>query len=355
MFLTKTKKSRYYQIIFFKDGKQSSKSTHTTDKKTAELILKSFQKTIDEYMVSSPPGQSIKLKKFSEEYIELISLSTTKAYVNRSVIPSFKHLQLYFGNIQLDKITPQKAEKFLLEHFQKAKYSASLYHRVLKAAFRKALNWNYIESNPFLGIRLPKIQRKEIKFITVEELRLIVDNTEKQVLKDIFMFAFLTGMRLSEILNLCWEQVNLEKNIIQVGSDNFITKSRKIRFIPISIPAKKILLNRRPKKIIHTNYLIFDKMNGFRFSNDYVSKKFKKAVRKSGLAEEIHFHSLRASFGSFLLQEGVPISHISKLLGHSSISVTEKHYTELQLSDMLSAVHIFNLKWQLSPIIEGTQ
>ena len=345
MFLTKTKKSKYYQIIFFKDGKLSSKSTHTTDKKTAELILKSFQKTIDEYPATSSPKHSIKLKKFFEEYIELLSLSTSKAYISRSVIPSFKHLQLYFGNIELYKITPQKAEKFLLEHFQKAKYSAALYHRVLKAAFRKALNWDYLESNPFLGIRLPKIQRKEIKFITLDELKLILDNTEKQVLRDIYVFAFLTGMRLSEILNLCWEQVNIEKNIIQVGSDNFITKSRNMRLIPISNPAKRILMNRRPKKLIHINYIVFDKMNGFRFSNDYVSKKFKKSVRKSGLAEEIHFHSLRVSFGSFLLQEGVPISHISKLLGHSSISVTERHYAELKISDLEEAINNFNIQF----------
>jgi len=343
MFLTKTKKSRYYQIVFFKDGKQTSKSTQTTDRNTASLILEVFRKSFDESSPTPLPQTSVTLKKFSEEYVELLKLSVSKAYIYRSVKPAFKHLLLYFGNVELKNITPQQVEKFLLEHFQKAKYSAALYQRVLKAAFRKAVSWKYTEINPFTGIRLPKIQRKATSFISVEELKLIIDNTDRKVLKDIFMFAFLTGMRSAEIMNLIWEQVNLDQNFIQVGSNNFITKSRNIRFVPLSVPARNILLNRKPDHVSHSNYHVFDKENGFKFSGDYVSKKFKKAVRRVGLSEEIHFHTLRASFGSYLLQAGVPISHISKLLGHSSISVTERHYTAIQLTNIIDAVKTFNM------------
>jgi integrase len=109
---------------------------------------------------------------------------------------------IYFGNVKLQNISPQKAEIFILEHFQKAKYGASLYHRVLKAAFRKALTWKYIDSNPFSQIKLPKIQHKSPIFLTVDELKIILDNTDKKVLRDIFMFAFLTGLRLAEVVNL---------------------------------------------------------------------------------------------------------------------------------------------------------
>ena len=345
MFLTKTKKSRYYQIVFFKDGKQTSRSTHTTDRKTAKIILDAFRKSFNEGAYPSPSPNSIKLKKFSDEYIELLKLSTSEAYIKRSVIPAFKRLYIYLGNVELHNITSQKAEKFLLEHFHKAKYSTALYLRVLKAAFRKAISWKYIDSNPFQEIRLPKIQRKAPIFITVSELEIIIRNTDKKVLKDIFMFAFLTGMRLAELLNLTWDQVDLVQNFIQVGSDNFQTKSKKIRFIPLSIPAKNILLNRKPDYIDRNDYYVFNKGNGFKFSGEYVSKKFKKALRKSGLDERIHFHTLRASFGSFLLQSGVPISYISNLLGHSSISVTERHYTRLKLSNLNDAIASFNSKW----------
>jgi site-specific recombinase XerD len=73
-----------------------------------------------------------------------------------------------------------------------------------------------------------------------------------------------------------------------------------------------------------------------------VRKKFKKAVRKAGLSEDSHFHTLRASFGSYLLQSGVPISHISRLLGHSSISKTEKHYNVVSFGKLNNAIASFN-------------
>ena len=162
---------------------------------------------------------------------------------------------------------------------------------MLKAAFRKAISWKYIDRNPFQEIRLPKIQRKATIFLTMDELKLIINKTDTKVMKDIFMFAFLTGMRLAELLNLTWDQVDLVQNFIQVGSNNFLTKSKKIRFIPLSIPAKNILIHRKPERIYLKDYYVFDKGNGFNLSSDYVSKKFKKALRKSGLDERIHFHT----------------------------------------------------------------
>jgi integrase len=249
---------------------------------------------------------------------------------------------MYFGNVGLNTIQNKDAERFLLDHFKKAKHSAVLYHRVLKAAFNKAIIWGYTETNPFQGIRLPKIQSKAPVFITVDELKKIIDNTEKQVFKDLFQFAFFTGMRSAEIINLKWDQVNLAENKIQVGSNEYNTKSRKIRFIPIAEPIKHILIKKNQNSDKNGKSYVFSKGEYDNFNGDYISKKFKKAVRKAGLSEDIHFHTLRASFGSLLLQKGIPISTISKLLGHSSILVTERHYTELRLDNLYSAINSFN-------------
>ena len=342
MFLTKTKRSRYYQIIYYKDGKQTSKSTHTTNRKKAEIILETFQKSIIELSSIPQAYQSPRLKKFSENYIEMISISRSRGYLIRSVKPAFKHLLMCFGNINLHIIKSRDAERFLLDHFKKSKHSALLYHRVLKAAFNKAIDWEYIDKNPFKGFRLPKIQWKSPLFITTNELNLILKQTEDQILKDIFLFAFLTGMRSSEIMNLKWEQVDLKKRVIQVGSDDFQTKSKEIRVIPISDPLLDILSRIKQGNTNLNGYHVFHKDFGYPFKVDYVSRKFKCAVRKAGFSEKIHFHTLRASFGSFLLQSGVPISAISELLGHSSIAVTERHYTSLCFNNLLSAVNSFN-------------
>jgi integrase len=272
----------------------------------------------------------------------MISLSCSRGYLIRSVKPAFNHISLYFGNINLNSITNKNAERFLLDHYKKAKHSAVLYHRVLKAAFNKAIIWDYTKTNPFKGIRLPKIQWKAPVFITIDELKKIIDNTEKQVFKDLFQFAFFTGMRSAEIMNLKWDQVNLEDQKIQIGSNEFNTKSRRIRFIPIAEPLKHILIRNNQNSNNNGKSYVFSKGEYENFNGDFISKKFKKAVRKTGLSDDIHFHTLRASFGSLLLQKGIPISTISKLLGHSSILVTERHYTELRLDNLIDAVNSLN-------------
>ncbi|MHA1988885.1 MAG: tyrosine-type recombinase/integrase [Promethearchaeota archaeon] len=121
-----------------------------------------------------------------------------------------------------------------------------------------------------------------------------------------------------------------------------MTKSRKVRFIPIANPVKEILLKNPPSILSISKYFVFNNGNGIPFRADTISKKFKKAVRKAELPEEIHFHSLRSSFGSLLLQRGISISVISKLLGHSSISVTEKHYVSLSFHNLVDAMSSLN-------------
>lgn len=326
MFLTKTKRSRYYQIIYSKDGKQTSKSTHTANRKKAEIILEAFQRSILELPEIPQVSCSPRLKEFEEEYIEMISLSCSRGYLIRSVKPAFKHLLLYFGDIQIHKITNQNAERFLLNHFQKAKYSAALYLRVLKASFNKAINWGYVQNNPLVGIRLPKFQANVPVFINVDEFKLILNNTDRKIFKDIFLFAYLTGMRSAEIMNLKWNEVDLENNLIRIGSKEFATKSKKIRVVPIITSVRDVLMRNYPGNAFAQKYFVFDSGNGYKFSGEYVSKKFKSAVRNACLPETYKFHSLRSSYGSLLLKEGISIGLISKLLCHSSSIVTERHY-----------------------------
>ncbi|MHA1988884.1 MAG: hypothetical protein ACW98D_19880 [Promethearchaeota archaeon] len=202
MFITKTKKSRFYQIVYRKNGCLTTKSTGTKNRKHAEIILEAFKRSFIHLTESLNKLKSVRVKKFADEFIDLTTLSCSKGYMVRSVKPAFKHLLLSFGNVELHEINNYNAEKFLLLHFRKSKHSALLYHRVLKAAFNKAVTWNYVESNPFLGFKLPRIQLKTPIFITIEELEKICKHTDREIFKKIFRFAFLTGMRCGEIMNL---------------------------------------------------------------------------------------------------------------------------------------------------------
>jgi integrase/recombinase XerD len=86
---------------------------------------------------------------------------------------------------------------------------------------------------------------------------------------------------------------------------------------------------------------VFCKENGERFTGDYVSKTFKQACKDAGMDNAIHFHSLRHSFASNLVQKGVNLYTIKELLGHSSIATTEI-YSHLNMDSLKDAIRMFD-------------
>ena len=103
----------------------------------------------------------------------------------------------------------------------------------MNAAFSKAVDWNYIELNPFKKVKMPKIPKHHPLFITKEELQLIID-MDREFLKNIFYTGFYTGMRLAEILNMKWSWINFNIDTITAKcTEEFITKSKKERNIPL--------------------------------------------------------------------------------------------------------------------------
>lgn len=371
MFLSKTKKSKYYQIIYFKNGKRTTKTTGEVDSKAAELKLQRFsslsnnfiqsnsdnknlhdplisdQNSFPKTFIAALPNQSssinfISLKKFEMEYSSFVSGYLSDAYVNRSIKPAFKAFINFAGNIQISEINNKIIEQFIISIYRKKKYAAALYYRVLKAAINKAKSWNYIDQNLYITFKLPKFQKTEPTFLTTDQLKTLLKKVNSNSLKQIYLFAFFTGLRGNELLSLTWNDVKLDSNIIQIGSDDFITKTKNIRYIPISLAVKNILIDLKLKNNITDNDYLFTAARGKKFNLDYVSKKFKAAVRSAKLNDAICFHTLRASFGSYLLQSGVPISSISKMLGHQSIATTEKYYTALTLDNLHDAVKMFD-------------
>jgi integrase len=133
------------------------------------------------------------------------------------------------------------------------------------------------------------------------------------------IFAVDTGMRRSEIVNLKWENVDLERNIILVAnSESFKTKSGRQRIVPINSLAKRILITReRISPYVFVNY------KGQKMYDNYLGQCFRKSVRNAKLEGKISFHSLKHTFASWLVQSGVGIYEVQKLLGHSSVVVTQ--------------------------------
>lgn len=344
-YLVKTKNSPYWQIIYYKNGKRTLKSTGTKIKSEALTFLTNFKKIISEKKLTQKT-----LLDFESEYINHISITHSKSYVEKSVRLAFKIFKNFLNdNITLFDISIKLVEKFLFTIFSTSPQAARLYHRTLKSAFNKALLWGYVNDNVFKKIKLPKPIQTLPVYINEEEIKKICEVTKEDFLKNLFLFAFYTGARLNEILSLTWENINLEERIINISNTKlFNTKNKKDRIIPIN-SALLIILSAIKEKTKNKNDYIFYRIEGIKLNSNYVSKKFKKYVRKAGLTEKFHFHSLRHSFASLLHQKGVQLSIVKELLGHSDIKTT-LIYSHLTKENLKQAVELIGEESQSSYI-----
>ena len=276
------------------------------------------------------------LKGFRNEYLKYSASQFSEAYI-KSIGLSYKHLINYFGSDKmLSDISVKHAEEFIHDLQRSAPLGFKVYWRNLKASFNKAIEWEYISTNPFGKIKMKRHQVTKPTFIDRDELDKIISFENNTVIKALFTTTFLTGLRSNEVVNLRIGNIDWNKAIITIGDDNFTTKSRKQRIIPMCSDLE-VTLNEIVSDKSDSQRFIFDKGNGFPYTSEYISKRFKKACRKAGVNERVHFHTLRHSFASQLAQKNVPMIDIKELLGHQNISTTEI-YAHTTLSNLKNAV-----------------
>ena len=327
------------------NGKRTTVSTKTAKLQEAYIFMSDFlrnekisQLNLNEQ--SQPEIRSISLSDFQKEYTDYIKATKSKNYLT-SVNLSFNMLFNFTGDVILSRLDVRTFDKFVTTSFTRTQRGASLYYRTLKAAFNKAIVWNYLTENPLKKIKVPKIAKSFPVFISFSEFQLILNNTKDDYLKNIFTTAFYTGMRLGELLNMKWSWIDFEQNIIKVQcTDTFTTKSKKERIIPISSTLRILLTTQFPKVIdLDKNNFVFTRVSGIKLNEDFISKQFKKSVRAAGMDDKIHFHTLRHSFASMLVQRGVSLYVVKELLGHEDLSTTQI-YSHLQKQNLMDAVNL---------------
>ena len=332
-YLTKSKYSPYWQVIYFRNGKRTTKSSGKKIKSEALHFLTEFKEKLNKKKVIPKT-----LYEFEREYISWISSTHSKSYLDRAVKLSFKMFKEFTGgDILLSDISVNLIDRFFSTTFLRAEYSARLYLKTLKSAFNTAIRWGLIESNAFAKIKVPKAFKTFPAYINESDLNKICEATKEVYLKNLFEFAFLTGARLGEILSLTWKNINYsERTILISNSESFHTKNKQDRMIPINNRLAEILSSMQPSKR-SPNDLVFFKVYGVNLNPNFVSKKFKKAVRSAELSESIHFHTLRHSFASLIHQKGASLTAVKDLLGHQDLKTT-LIYSHLSNENLVNAV-----------------
>jgi integrase len=126
-------------------------------------------------------------------------------------------------------------------------------------------------------------------------------------------------MRQGVILGSKWDWIELEKKFISIPQTN--TKNKKERKIPINAVLRALLLER--KLATGANEFVFPSPKGLDKNLGWVKRSFKRACRRAGI-ENLRFHDLRHTAATRLVDGGIPLHAAAKLLGHSTVRVTER-------------------------------
>lgn len=189
----------------------------------------------------------------------------------------------------------------------------------------------------FKKIKKLKLKQNPPLFLSSEEFQKVVNLEKDNQLKLVYKLAVYTGMRMGEIRFLKWSSIDFDNNLIRViNHEQFTIKSKRARIIPIHPILKIDLISFFAEK--SRDAFVFTYRYGV-LKRNYLSTRFKRTIRKAGLNDDYHFHSLRHTFASWLVQKGVSIYHVSKLLGHASVKTTEI-YSHLNNSDLKESVEL---------------
>ncbi len=208
---------------------------------------------------------------------------------------------------------------------------------------RVFFNWldkDYLlKKNPMKKIQQLKTNRKGKEYISDDEFKHLINILDKSYYPEHRDFAMITlmidsGMRLGECSALLVEDLSLAKRHIKLRAD--ITKGRKDRTVYFSLKTEIILRRwiQFKDRYVESDYLFPTRPYGNHIQVSNFETNFKHYIRRAGLNEGITPHCLRNNFAKRCLMNGMDIFTLSKILGHSSVTVTEAAYLDLTEEDL---------------------
>ena len=286
--------------------------------------------------------------EFADEYLEKWSKVEKEPASYIRDTHSMKHLKDYFGKKPIVTIKRRDVEQYVAHRKATVAMPGTINRELscLKNMLRKAVDWEYIETNPAWGVRQQREEVQEFGFLLEgESCRLI--NECPPHLQPIVIVALNTGMRRGELLSLQWQDVDFnkgDKGLIAVRK----TKNHETRYIPINALVRETLLA-LPRNITGGKSIsfVFAKSTGEGLKS--IRNGFEAAVKRAEIGKHIRFHDLRHTFASHLVMRGVDLRTVAKLMGHRDIRVTMR-YAHLAPEHLQAAVDA--LEWRPE---EGTQ
>lgn len=238
------------------------------------------------------------------------------------------------------------------------------FHRVLSAVLFRAVKWGYIQSNPAARADLPSIANRRAAYLDEPDARRLLEllNGEPIKWRAIVTFDLLSGLRRGELAGLCWRDVNFEEQTIIIRQTS--------NYLPgkgVYVDTPKTTTSNRPLKLSRSAFLllneykewqdeqrdelgdawkdkdgrIFTTDDGAPMFPDSITQWFTKFVKRTGLPK-VTVHSLRHTYASIMIADGVPLVVVSHQLGHAQTSTTANIYAHVIASAEAKAAQTFD-------------
>ena len=215
----------------------------------------------------------------------------------------------------------------------------------IRSFYQFSIRNKKIKNDPTEDVQSPKIEKRVPSVLTAQEVELLLEQPKDVDLKGtrdkaMLEFAYATGMRVTEIINLNIEDVNLEGEyvICRVGS-----KQRNIPLGSLSLKALKEYIDEARPILIRNEKekALFVNVNGQRLTRQGFWKIVKYYKEQAHITKDITPHVLRHSFATHLLQNGADLKAIQTMLGHSDISSTQVYmqFQDPGLKDIYQKAH----------------
>ena len=289
-----------------------------------------------------------------EKHIKLFLefLQDDKKLSNNTLQSYRRDIEQYRDYIQNNKINYLKVDGEDLQEYLKklqemGKKTSTISRNLasIRSFYQFLLRIKKVKHDPTDGIQSPKVEKKAPSVLTSKEVELLLEQPKDVDLKGtrdkaMLEFAYATGMRVTEIISLDIDDVNLNEGYVTCNSGK---KQRTIPIGTMSLKALKEYMEEARPVIIKSEdeKALFVNTNGKRLTRQGFWKIIKYYKEQAHIAKDITPHVLRHSFATHLLQNGADLKSIQTMLGHSDISSTQVYvqFQDPELRDIYKKSH----------------
>ncbi|TAK14592.1 MAG: site-specific integrase [Anaerolineae bacterium] len=304
-------------------------------------------------------GAKITLSAFLAQWLEIVrtsrSLSTLYLYtrtLKNGVVP-------FLGNFKLMDIRPDMIQSLYSQLLSKGKsaHAVRMIHKTLNAAFNHALKLGLIGRNPCQSVTAPKPEETEMQILTEDQIQILL--SAAQEVDDphcpIYYLAINTGMRQAELLGLKWSDLDWKTGRLRIVRQALWYKgsSYQLKDLKTRRSRRSVRLGEHTLAVLRAHRdavfemqrragpawadldLVFPTRLGTPIQSCNLRRSFRKILETPGLPK-IRFHDLRHTAASMMLNIGISVAVVSRILGHSKVSITMDIYWHLipdQLDD----------------------